>query len=1046
MRAKTSFLTKRFFQYAVLGLLIGLIFTTACGAVLFHILSVNAPAFSSALRLLITLLAFLIPASLIGIGAEIGYQQDHLEQLLNEAQQATKDAESREHKLLQENAQQNDLEKILERGKREWESIFDAVQDTILVADSHGRIIRCNRSATRWLNKSFEQLVNMPVDQVVLGAPHDTSVLLTSMRGEVHLPALGGWFDFTNYPIDVGYESQGRIYLVRDITERKRNEAIIREQKEHLQALINNSPVAIVTLDRDQTILACNPAFENLFGYIPGEVVGRSMDALFIDNEMAFEAAHYAEQILRGETVKTNLVRQRKDGAMLDVETIGVPLVIDGQTTGVLWMFHDISEMMQARRAAEQADRAKSEFLANMSHEIRTPMNGIIGMIELALGTDLTDEQYDFLTGARESADALLGVLNDILDFSKIEAGQLQLEAIDFDIHSLVEGVAQTSAARAESKGLEMVCFVDPAVPVFARGDPGRLRQILVNLVENAIKFTDKGEVLVRAEMAEERDNNIVVRFSVSDTGIGIPEERQQAIFERFIQADGSTTRRFGGTGLGLSISKQLAEMMGGKMDVESELGKGSTFWFTVVLEKTQNLEQEDQQDWADLRGARILMVDDNATNRRVFTRMMEGFGCEVTSVASGMEVMPALFRGLLTNSPYQVVLVDMQMPVMDGEETIQTIRREPLTQDVKVIVLTSMGRRNELSRVNEMGCSGYLLKPVKQLQLRETLEIVLGGQSSIDRRPEGHRRNGRAGIRSAAPTRQLHILLAEDNEINQKMTRALLTRQGHKVDLANNGVNAIEAVRNEKYDLVFMDVQMPEMDGFEATRVIRQLEASGELKSSHIPIIAMTAHALQGDRQRCIDAGMDDYVSKPLEPRKVYQAIDRWTEGTPVRLATGELKFIKSRLAELESDQRNTSSAQKQPTIAPENNQASAESEADGDHLILDVETALIRFGEDREFYYNLLGDFLTTLPKRLAEMSAAIDEKNGQSLSYLAHNLKGVSANFSATQLAQISAEIDDLCRKNDLETAKERMEELRAATDRLSAHAKELFDKAG
>jgi two-component system, sensor histidine kinase and response regulator len=1042
MLRNLSFFKKRSLQYAFYGFLLGLAFVLACGALAYRFFQVIIPTGLVELRLLFGLLLLLVPAGLAAIGASVGYQQDRLEQLMNESQLFMTRSSTRERKLLQENAQRHNLEKILERGKREWESIFDAVQDAILVADSHGRIIRCNRSATRWLNTTFDRLVNMPIDQVVLGMPHDTAVLLTSMRGEVHLPSLGGWYDFTRYPIDTGDEHRGTIYIVRDVTERKRDEAIIREQKEHLQALINNSPVAIVTLDRNQTILACNPAFEDLFGYIPGEVIGRPLDMIFSGYEVPFEASSYSERILRGETVKSSLVRRRKDGSLVDVETVGVPLVVEGQTTGVLWMFHDISEMMQARRAAEQADRAKSEFLANMSHEIRTPMNGIIGMIELTLGTDLSDEQYDFLVGARESADALLSVLNDILDFSKMEAGQLQLEMVDFDIHTLVESVAQTSAARAESKGLEMVCYVDQTVPVFAKGDPGRLRQILVNLVENAIKFTEKGEVLVRTELAEETEDTVTVRFSVSDTGIGIPKDRQKAIFERFVQADGSTTRRFGGTGLGLTISKQLSQMMGGKMGVDSEQGKGSTFWFTITLEKMPNKERLEMQEWADLRGMRVLMVDDNATNRRIFTRMLDGFGCQVAAVSSGMEVMPALFRGLLTNTPYHVVLVDMQMPVMDGEETLRAIRREPLTQDIKVVVLTSMGRRNELSRVNEMGCSGYLLKPVKQLQLRETLELVLGNKRSTSRRADSRRRNGRSNGPEPLITRQLHILLAEDNEINQKMTRTLLTRQGHIVDVASNGVQTVEAVKQNRYDLVLMDVQMPEMDGFEAAQTIRQLEASGALKSPHMPIIAMTAHALHGDRQRCMDAGMDDYVSKPLDPRKVFQAIDRWGEVAPVQFSTGELKSVENRLAGLGPE----GEASPQPSVSDPLGATPVEEKTEpagnDNYPVLEVESALFRFGEDREFYYNLLSDFLLTLPTRLAEMRVALESGDAKALSYHAHNLKGVSANFSAVQLAHLSADLDELCRRNDLNAAKQCMAELEASAARLAACVKELL----
>ncbi|HEX9019399.1 MAG TPA: response regulator [Anaerolineaceae bacterium] len=505
------------------------------------------------------------------------------------------------------------------------------------------------------------------------------------------------------------------------------------------------------------------------------------------------------------------------------------------------------------------------------------------------------------------------------------------------------------------------------------------------------------------------------MRLSVSDTSIGIPSDRRDAIFERFVQADGSTTRRYGGTGLGLTISKQLAEMMNGQIGVESENGGGSTFWFTATLEKIASQAQPDQPDWADLRGVRVLVVDDNATNRRIFSRMLEGFGCQATAVSSGMDVMPALFRGLLTKAPYRLVLVDMQMPGMDGEETLRAIRREPLTQDVKVVVLTSMGRRNELSRVNELGCNGYLLKPIKQSQLRETLETILNSTKRLDvHHSESKRRN--SWSQAAAPLKRLRILLAEDNEINQKMTRVLLTRQGYAVDLASNGKEAVQAAQIGEYDLIFMDVQMPEMDGFEAAQEIRKLEQG----QSHTPIIAMTAHALHGDRQRCVDAGMDDYVSKPLDPRKVFQAIERWTEsGQRAHAQDGETQENAQSL--LESYQENSKQ-----------------------DIILDVENALVRFSNDRDFYYNLLGDFLRSLPDRLVEMKSALESGDAQSLSYLAHNLKGVSANFNALQVFQLAVEIDTSCQAGDREVARDRMANLEAAAERLQEHVSELTGK--
>jgi PAS domain S-box-containing protein len=1036
MPGKLSAPKKNAVRYALYGFLLGLLFVAISAWVINGLLGSALAGYPPVMRYLLYGLAAVGPLCLAGAGLALGHKQDRLERLNAEAQQFIARFAGRERKLIQENAHRHNLEKILERGKREWESIFDAVQDAILVSDGMGRVIRCNRSATRLLRISFDHLVNMPIDEILLGAPQETAVRLVSLNGEVHIPFLGGWFDITRYPIDIDEENRGLIYVIRDVTERKQSEAIIRQQKDYLQALVNNSPVAIVTLDQRLGIQSCNPAFETMFGYSPAEVNGQNLDHL-LEGTMpggigkngsgSKPMLTYSERVMRGESINAIVQRHRKDGSAVDVEISGVPLVVDGSIAGVLWLFHDITELVQARRAAEQADQAKSEFLANMSHEIRTPMNGVIGMIELTLGTDLSDEQYDFLIGARESADALLNVLNDILDFSKIEAGQLQLEMVDFDLPNVVEGVAQTSASRAEIKGLEMLSFVDPAVPSFVKGDPARLRQILVNLVENGIKFTERGEILIRTDLVDESKDQAVVRFSVSDTGIGIPLERQHAIFDRFVQADGSTTRRYGGTGLGLSISKQLAHMMGGQIGVESEPGRGSTFWFTVTLDKLPHEDSGESQEGAELNGLRVLIVDDNATNRRIFSRMLESFGCQPTAVSSGTEVMPALFRGLLTKTPYRAVLVDMQMPVMDGEQTLHAIRREPLTQDVKVVVLTSMGRRAEMHRANELGCDGYLLKPIKQTQLREMLEMVISSKRG-EARIESRRR---ARVTSSLQSSQqpVHILLAEDNEINQKMARALLVRNGYEVDLASNGVEAVNAIRARNYDLIFMDVQMPEMDGLEAAQMIRQMEG----ESRHTPIIAMTAHALQGDRQRCIEAGMDDYVSKPLDPRKVFQSIERWT--TALRMAPPEVRMEGLREA-MEPVEMNTGSGE---PAADGDSAAQSEGLSRVD-TILDVDSALVRFSDDRDFYYNLLGDFLLSLAQRLDEMKEALEKENLQALSYLAHNLKGVAANFSAMQLAHLSAALDEDCRDGDLAAARARIAELLAAADRLQTQAAE------
>ncbi len=561
--------------YGGAGLLAGIILflvEVAIGYTYLYAAGQGLPPNIIGLVVLISIPAFIVPA---GFGYFLGRRQDKLEQINRHLIDLNKQLELREKDLLNENNERVRLEKVLERGKREWEGIFDAVQDAIIVTGYDGTIIRCNRAATVELETPFDRLVNSPIQQVALSKADQIFLRPNELASEFLLPHKGEWLDLTEYPLFLADDQSGRVFILRNITERKNAEEMIQRQKDYLEALINHSPVAVITLDQYHRIVSSNPAFEGMFGYSRGEVVGRNLDELLADDRVHSEAIGLTEKVLNGEPVKSIVQRKRKDGTFVDVEIWGVPLKLEGSPTSVLWLYHDITELMQARRAAEQADHAKSEFLANMSHEIRTPMNGIIGMIDLTLGTELNNEQYEFLSGARESAEALLSVLNSVLDVSKIEAGQLQLENVEFDLASVIEGVAQTMSSRADAKGLELVVFEDPNIPSNVKGDPGRLRQILVNLTENAIKFTEHGEILIRVELEHDSGDRILIRFYVEDTGIGIPVDRQNAIFERFVQADGSTTRRFGGTGLGLTISKQLAEMMGGSIGVDQRAWQG---------------------------------------------------------------------------------------------------------------------------------------------------------------------------------------------------------------------------------------------------------------------------------------------------------------------------------------------------------------------------------------------------------------------------------------------------------------------------------------